>query len=617
MIEIQKNPDPQDKRREYLLYIDGVLMENAYVHIYEDNYCDYTSRDQETSRKIAAHNPNEFPVRIGNISLKDYPGGIEHLDKRSGASISRTVSLSKKTGKPSDTLVVVLDFGSTALTGWKSPFSFADYAYEMCRILETRNDVELTLVDTNDRILNREMKYGEGDKPYSIDIDLDQIDRTQIYGLQTSFTYSSSDVTIADEVARISGIVNEVHKQVVGLLTPQIKKNTLEIRKTKNTTPAEHQLYLNGELVTTLRIDVPSHPQDDRPDTVFRFETYDEFKRIASCSFSELPKSVSTVTIGLLSETMPKLHYIQPSGRIRIRTPRFDRVSTNEHPSPPFRHDYSIYFLFLIDVANWKGAHSFGEYTEEITDVFSANPSIAVERSSTEDSGFWVVFRIDHPDSPMGSEIDKCLRIIRLSFHVVERRMEYLSKSNSITKPFHFPKEVAVACEQYLVYFVQFLRDLGVEATSELKHKAGEVLFTVTPANEEEALDKIRAALDIYLRLPASPVSNDMTNEVAIQRLESQVLRFQSDLKLAAAELQAKNATIEAQQLTINVQKALLNGEILLDSMKDVTPKEKEEDKVEFLDGSVALTVYKDKGVELNWAKMFTQLRALFKKKDK
>jgi hypothetical protein len=103
-----------------------------------------------------------------------------------------------------------------------------------------------------------------------------------------------------------------------------------------------------------------------------------------------------------------------------------------------------------------------------------------------------------------------------------------------------------------------------------------------------------------------------MGNEIAIQRLESQVLRFQSDLKLAAAELQAKNATIEAQQLTINVQKALLNGEILLDSMKDITPKEKEEDKEELLNGTVALTKFNWKGVEFNLPEIFRKLRRLF-----
>ena len=48
---------------------------------------------------------------------------------------------------------------------------------------------------------------------------------------------------------------------------------------------------------------------------------------------------------------------------------------------------------------------------------------------------------------------------------------------------FEFPDAVRVPCEQYLLYFAQFLRDLGVEASSELRHEVGMVLFSVTPTD--------------------------------------------------------------------------------------------------------------------------------------
>jgi CheY-like chemotaxis protein len=131
--------------------------------------------------------------------------------------------------------------------------------------------------------------------------------------------------------------------------------------------------------------------------------------------------------------------------------------------------------------------------------------------------------------------------------------------SDSVAVLFDFPEEVRVPCEQYLLYFGQFLRDLGVQATSNLSHEAGQVLFTVTPDDPRTALDKVRAALEVYLRLPTSPVSDPTHSEIAVQRLESSVLRLQSDLRLASAELQAKNTTIEAQQLIIQTQKGLLD----------------------------------------------------------
>ena len=185
---------------------------------------------------------------------------------------------------------------------------------------------------------------------------------------------------------------------------------------------------------------------------------------------------------------------------------------------------------------------------------------------------------------------------------------------DSIAVLFDFPEEVRVPCEQYLLYFGQFLRDLGIQATSDLSHEAGQVLFTVTPKDSRTALDKVRAALSVYLRLPSSPVGDASHDEIAVQRLESTVLRLQGDLRLASAELQAKATTIEAQQLIIQTQKGLLNGEIVMNSIKDVTPSA--DDKEKLLGGIVALATYKEKGVEVNLAELYRKLKGVFKDRD-
>jgi hypothetical protein len=48
--------------------------------------------------------------------------------------------------------------------------------------------------------------------------------------------------------------------------------------------------------------------------------------------------------------------------------------------------------------------------------------------------------------------------------------------------------------------------------------------------------------------------------------------------------------------------------------MKDVTPKA--DDKEKLLGGIVALTTYKDKGVEVNLAELYRKLKGLFKDKE-
>jgi hypothetical protein len=207
-------------------------------------------------------------------------------------------------------------------------------------------------------------------------------------------------------------------------------------------------------------------------------------------------------------------------------------------------------------------------------------------------------------DAIIANEVERISRIIKQIHSEIIAR---ISHSVVITLD-NFPKEVRTPCEQYLLYFIQFLQDLGVDATSEIKHESGKVLFTVTPSNENEALDKIRTALNVYLHLPSNPIGNNPSTDIAVNRLESAVFRLHSDLRLAAAELQAKNATIEAQQLTINVQRSLLSGEI--------SPVAQDKDREEFLDGAVALTVMKKEGVELNLAKIYRMLKDYFIEKE-
>jgi len=73
---------------------------------------------------------------------------------------------------------------------------------------------------------------------------------------------------------------------------------------------------------------------------------------------------------------------------------------------------------------------------------------------------------------------------------------------------------------------------------------------------------------------------------------------------------------MEAQQLIIDVQKGLLSGEVLLDSMKNVTPTSSNPEKQEFLGGTVSLIPIKGKGVEIHLPEIFRRLRKLLQGSD-
>jgi hypothetical protein len=187
--------------------------------------------------------------------------------------------------------------------------------------------------------------------------------------------------------------------------------------------------------------------------------------------------------------------------------------------------------------------------------------------------------------------------------------------SNSVAVTFDFPDAVRVPCEQYLLYFVEFLRDLGVEATSESKDHAGKVLFTVTPTDAQEALTKIRTALEIYLRLPSSPIGNlNADGGPEIQKLVANVHYLKSQLALSQAMIEAKNATIQAQQLTIETQR-VAPGNLVIDSVVEITPTSKTE-KEDLLGGTLSITKYQGKGFEVNLPEIFRRLKKWFAEKS-
>jgi len=303
-------------------------------------------------------------------------------------------------------------------------------------------------------------------------------------------------------------------------------------------------------------------------------------KHVAADRFTDIPQLVRRLE---LTARYSALH--DPDMLVQ-------EVIIRRNESDKFTLSWDIHFYLV----NWNEAYSVLEYLEEFTGVLDRH-GLAYERNPILALGLSVMFPVENSDSTIEVEFFSHQEEMQKLNDEAVRSLSTIHHE-SISMFFDFPDEVKVPCEQYLLYFGRFLKDLGVKADTALTDEAGQVLFTVTPADEKDALDKIRTALDVFLHLPSSPVADEPNESMAVQRLEANILRFRSDLKLAAAELQAKETTIEAQRLIIDVQKGMLNGEILVDSMKNVTPKP--EDKEDLIEGVVALSTYKDKGLELH-----------------
>jgi hypothetical protein len=314
-------------------------------------------------------------------------------------------------------------------------------------------------------------------------------------------------------------------------------------------------------------------------------------QRIVQHTFSQLPKQIKIVRIDVPESLGLNCSLILPENHLCI---------TQEEDG------FELYWVLETVSEIWATPLSRAEFLIALYRRLIRHYKVTIEEnrdSETVNNAVSIRYQVKDPEATIGAELSTHRERVQ---KFLDQAVAYLTQNldrESLAVSFDFPESIKTACEQYLLYFGQFLNDLGVSATTALTHEMGQVLFTVTPTNRTEALDKIRQALDLYLELASSPLSDSANETIAVQRLEASVLRLRSDLKLAAAELQAKEATIKAQNLVIGI----LNGDVLIDAVRDVSPKP--EDKEDVIPGLVSLSTYKEKGLEVNLGEMFRRLK--------
>jgi hypothetical protein len=381
----------------------------------------------------------------------------------------------------------------------------------------------------------------------------------------------------------------------------------VKLRETKvDAKTGPHSIYdlvVDGDVVDNTRVTIYPYKENQETSRVLRVSVYEAkvSDRILEHRFSDLPSEVDSFSVNPSFFLIPEEEIFHDVIISRLENP----------------DQFIIYMQFYFNFGNWKRLWSITEYSQEfIRNAKQGDNSILKADATSEggpEDGFSIIFPVENTDSIIKAEVLKHEEELRNLHELTEMSLASRLRNESVVMYFDFPEQVRVSCEQYLLYFVQFLKDLEVEATAELQHEAGQVLFAVTPTDEKDALDKIRTALEAYLSLPASKLT-DEDKDIIMQRLAGNIYHLKSQLALSQAMLQTKDATIEAQQLTIATQRLVLRGDIFFESLKDVTPKPK--DKEELLGGTVAIKKYDGKFVEVDLPELYRKLKRMFEKKD-
>ncbi len=266
-------------------------------------------------------------------------------------------------------------------------------------------------------------------------------------------------------------------------------------------------------------------------------------------------------------------------------------------------------FRIEYDLEFWDRPYSIANLATAIEVVLAANPELQFRYwqydTNTCIEGFGVSV-LASLNRRVGEIIALRADLSRLR-KLVKDELAAEEDRRTLVRRFSFPASIRSACEQYLIYFVQFLRDLGIEADVEMKEEAAQVLFSVAPKDTAEGLERIREALEVYLQLPIRPevMVSESHHDVAVSQLQANILHLQSQITLAKAILQVKDATIAAREEQISTLRERIDMREFLPRRAAIpTP-----DTEPIIDGVVAVKQYDFKFLQVNFPELLRKLK--------
>jgi len=262
--------------------------------------------------------------------------------------------------------------------------------------------------------------------------------------------------------------------------------------------------------------------------------------------------------------------------------------------------------LQLQDWEHWAKPWSMASVAKQLEiNVKHLKNNQVIYWQDDEDSmlnGFGIEYFPESELSTIDIELDKVLTLVESLALQTNQDLLASIDTNAVVTFFQFPEEAKTACKQYLIYFAQFLADLGIQADTEIKEELSHTLFKVIPTDKNESLEQIRQALDLYLNAPSdSSLSTQTANQsdISIRQWEANIFHLKSQLALATSIIQAKETTIEMLQLSNYQYKQLL----------ETSKSNKDENKEDVIKGIVTVDKYEGKGFTINIAELLRRLK--------
>jgi len=208
-----------------------------------------------------------------------------------------------------------------------------------------------------------------------------------------------------------------------------------------------------------------------------------------------------------------------------------------------------------LEFEEWDESFSILSFGSELSELpeLQSHENIEYYRSDEDfvSNGFGFRFKNLNPSTSISMFLNETSELVTSLISIAKKNLK--NKGNKVLIELKLESEVRSPCEQYLMYFSQFLEDLGIQAKSEIMHHNELTLFSVIPDNKEHALSVIADCLASYLSLPTElEVHKNIVvpQDVALMQLEANIMHLRSQLMLANSIIEAKDTSIQNLKLS-------------------------------------------------------------------
>lgn len=351
---------------------------------------------------------------------------------------------------------------------------------------------------------------------------------------------------------------------------------------TKSREDEYFDVYINGKLFDNITTFFAEH--------IYFCSSYQEFTQLISYPFFELASNqIEKITCDdnrsfidtnyFLTYEIGTTYSLVDDLEVRDEEQKTDTEETS-------LNDEGNYVLIKLNFRydEWKKPYNIKEYMDLIyskiilNDVLNANwfRNKPFDAFDAFDSLILEFTNIGDAETPL-SCIEKFNPIIGslLRDGIIEMDNQY--SLDVYSTYFNFPPAYKTSCKQYLMYFAQFLLDLGISVNTEVKDTPEGTFFSVIPQDKNEAIKNIKELLAVYMDAPNNLKDNELVihqSDIAITQLQANILHLKSQLAFANTQIEMKQAIIQLKDATI--QSLNLNNYQLSEKIQHQTQKDEE-----------------------------------------